>query len=515
LLIFPALVGLLLLIYSWYISYPVSIKNVNDSIFNHISPLYWISLPLLLTSMLLIALTTKNDYLKWIMTFGIIIVMYSSLFFYFMLPTSDSQYFRGLNEFLKQTQTLDANLSGKAYFQWPLFFVFTYIGTSITGLHLVNFEFLCYVVIAFLMASSMFIYSSRLFRTGGFLLAIAFYIAMFYYLNFQFAPFSIAFGILFLIIALDSGNRNIGSIIITIVLFAGMALMHEYVPLFFILYLFARFLISRDRHYEFLLLISSVVYFVVETTLARGGFFTSFVTATRLPTDLPITVSSTLKPVRVPIDVIAQFFSTTTLIMIVGLCVTGFLFLLAKRKIRRIDVAILFAGAAWTSSGVFLYTLGPRAIPLAFLPFALGIPFIFQTRFRKLLIAAFLILLVIFTSIPIHLSFYNDTIQYQTMGSYTADNFLINHYNWAKPPLAFAEYFESQYLGNKMSNLARVSQDTEIINKSDIIVYDIALQNELKGHFDIQNSLNVEKMDVIYDSSISKLILRSYNFTSP
>jgi hypothetical protein len=67
LLIVPFSAGLILMVYSWYSSFPLSVNSIDDSIFNHVSVLYWLSLPLLLTSMCMMAISFKNMYWKWIM----------------------------------------------------------------------------------------------------------------------------------------------------------------------------------------------------------------------------------------------------------------------------------------------------------------------------------------------------------------------------------------------------------------------------------------------------------------
>src|SRR5665647_3250721 len=122
LLFVPFLAGLLLMFYSWYLSFPLSVNSVNDTIFNHVSILYWISLPLLLASMTLIALSFKNAYLKWLMTVGCVLTLFSLWYFYFMISTIDSMFFRGLTDYFVKTHSLDASQVIHSYYQWPLYY---------------------------------------------------------------------------------------------------------------------------------------------------------------------------------------------------------------------------------------------------------------------------------------------------------------------------------------------------------------------------------------------------------
>src|SRR5665647_934959 len=109
LLIIPFLLGLALLIYSWHMSFPLSLHSVGESIYDNISILYWISVPLLLSSMFLMAIVFKNVYLRWMLTFGFVLVLYSISYFYFTMPTVDSAFFRGLTENFVVTHNLDAS----------------------------------------------------------------------------------------------------------------------------------------------------------------------------------------------------------------------------------------------------------------------------------------------------------------------------------------------------------------------------------------------------------------------
>ena len=139
-LLLPFTAGLILIAHAWLSSYPVSIDYPGDVVFYDISFSYWISIPLLLTSMCLIAFKFKNNYLKWILSLGIVILIYSLPFFYFSMPTSDSQYFRGLTEYFLSTNNLNPLVSRHAYYQWPSFYLLSDIATSISGLSIMSFE---------------------------------------------------------------------------------------------------------------------------------------------------------------------------------------------------------------------------------------------------------------------------------------------------------------------------------------------------------------------------------------
>ena len=174
LLIIPFLVGLMLMVYSWYLSFPLSLNSVSDSIFNHVSILFWLSLPLLLTSMYLIAISFENRYWKWIMAVSFVITLYSIFYFYFTPSTSDAHFFRGLTENFIRTHNLNVSDWSHFYYQWPSFFILGYITTSVSGIELINYEFLLFTILGFLLSTALYMYVSRVYRRGAFLAVGAF-----------------------------------------------------------------------------------------------------------------------------------------------------------------------------------------------------------------------------------------------------------------------------------------------------------------------------------------------------
>ena len=260
LLLFPFFVGVSLMICSWYLSYPLSIDSVGDFVFNHISLLYWFSLMIILTTMCAIAITSRNNSLKWMIAIGLVISIYSLSYFYYMLPGSDSQFFRGLTEYFIKTKDLDPLKPSHSYFQWPSFFLLADMAISVSGLELANFEFLLYTIIGFLMATAFYVYASKAYKNGGFLAVVAFFVAMFYFLNYQDVPFSLAFGLLFLLFMLETRQKSFNVILTMLVLFTGISFTHLIVSVFFVLYLLIRCMLNRSKQYGRLFLLTLIIY---------------------------------------------------------------------------------------------------------------------------------------------------------------------------------------------------------------------------------------------------------------
>ena len=511
LLLLPFFAGLILMVYSWYLSYPLSINSVDDFVFNHISILYWFSLPLLLASMYMIAVTSKNNYLKWILSVGILVTLYSMSYFYYMLPSSDARYFRGLTEHFIETKNLSVSQPQYSYYQWSSFFILSYIATSVSGLTLANFEFQLYALIGFLLATSLYVYASKAYKSGGFIMVVAFLVSMFtLFLNYQCVPFSLALVLLFLIFMLETQQRSIGLTITMLVLFTSISITHAFVPLFFVLYLLIRGVFSRHGQYGSLFLFALISYFLVQFTIAQFSFAQNIANVLAFSSEFSTIIEVTVAtPVAVPIDVIAQMFSRTVTIGFAIICGAGFIFLLVKRKMRTLDKAILLTGVSYSGLGTLLYILGARAIPIAFIPVSLGAAYLFESRFRPYFKYIFLVLLILFSFIPLHLSFINE-IQFQTREAYLAENFFINYYDGEKPSVTLANYWVTTYLQSEMSAETYFSLDPRTVKEADTIFYSVGLGKDFLGqNYTIERLLQEERLNVVYNNNFSYIAIKA------
>lgn len=499
--------------YSWYLSYPLSVDSVDDFVFNHVSILYWFSLPLLLTSLYMMAVTFKNNSFKWIISVGIVMTLYSISYFYFMLPGSDSRYFRGVTEYFIETKNLDPLQPNHGYYQWPSFFILSYIASSVSGLTLVNFEFLLYTVIGFLLATSLHFYASRAYKNSGLLTVAVFFISMFYFLNYQCVPFSLALGLLFLLFMLETKQKSIGLTITMLVLFTSISITHAFVPLFFVLYLLMRTILDRNRHYGNLFLFTLILFFVIQFTLAQFSFARHIISVMTSPSEYSTIVERTITPASGPIDVIAQIFSRAVTIAFTMICGAGFLFLLIKRKLRALDKALLLTGVLYSGLGIFLYSLGSRAIIIAFIPISLGAAWLFEIKFRPYFQHIFsvllIVLLILFSFIPLHKSFTN-AIHFQTQEAYRAENFFINYYNWEKPSFILVNFRVMTYLQSKLSADPYFSPDPRTVKEVDTIFYTVGLgKNFLGANYTMENLFSEERLNVVYNNGFSYMAIKA------
>ncbi len=154
-------------------------------------------------------------------------------------------------------------------------------------------------------------------------------------------------------------------------LFFGISLAHSFVALFFILYLLFRSIISRSKLYAELCLVATNIFLLTQFTFSSYWIGLNITSLFRLPTDYGTIVSSTLStPVTVPpaIEAMSQTVSRSITIMVVLVCLVGFVFLLVKRKLRAVDGAIFLAGATYSIMGLAVSSLGERALGILVIP---------------------------------------------------------------------------------------------------------------------------------------------------
>jgi hypothetical protein len=465
----------------------------------------------------MMAISFKNNYWKWIMAVCCVITLYSLSYFYYTLPSSDAHYFRGLTENFIRTKNLDASLSTHSYYQWPSFFILANIATLVSGFELATYEFLLFTIIGFLLATALYVYASKAYTHGGFLAVVAFFIVMFYFMNYQAVPFSLALGLLFLLFMLETQKKSSSVILTVLVLFVSISIMHAFVPLFFVLYLLMRSVVSRSKQYLNIFMLTLIIYFLVQFTLGQFSFPNTIISIMNSPTEYSSIVSRTLTPASVATDVVAQAFSRMVTIAFAMICFAGFVFIVIKRKMREIDKAIFLTGALYSGLGVVIYTLGSRALPIVSIPISMGILYVYQSKFRPYLKCFILILLVSVVFIPIHTSFGWSYIPFQTKEAQTTANFMIEKYNWNLNTAILSDVGPNAYLDPQVAGHVLIQNEfsqsfrSTRIGTYDCIIYDIGFESALQRSGISAEEVSQEiqsEFNVVYDSGSSYIAIR-------
>jgi hypothetical protein len=449
--------------------------------------------------------------------------MFSLPYFYYRIPGSDSHFFRGLTEYFVSTGDLNPTRAGTyhGYYQWPLFFVLNKVA-SVMGLDLHCFEFLLYGTIGFLLATSLFLYTSRA-RANGYVAVVALFVIITYFFNYQWAPFSLAASLLLLLFVLDRyAFRRREYTLATLVIFLSITLTHAFIPVFFVIYSFVMYIISKNRKYLKLFFLTLTIYLAV-SIYYEVTFFTDLVKQLTGVYTLEYAglveavLASSMAP-RPYIDIIAQLFSRMTVIATAIVMGLGFIIFAVKKKLRQNDYGILLTGALYAAIGFLLLILGSRAIFLAAIPVSLGAAYLAESKFKRYFRPLFLILIILFTFVLIHGTFYDRHIQFQTKEAYTTANFMIERYNWTHTSTILSHSEVRSYILAKVEKNAILETDVSPgfremnVKTYDCIVYSVGLEKSLLGYnFSIEEiSRKIEnEFNVIYNSGLSYIASRA------
>jgi len=458
----------------------------------------------------------KNSIAKWIITATIVLSMYSLSYFYYLIPGSDSHYFRGLTEYFVETGTLDISNPYHSYYQWPLFFVLSKMAYTL-GLALRSFEFILFGFLGFIYTTSLYSIFHKFSKGGAYLAVISFFIILRYYFNYQFVPFSLAIGLLFILFMLDTReNKTRATILTTLIIFTSMTLTHSFVPVFFIFYTVIKYFISKDRAYLRLFQITLIIYFIV--LMVQAVIFFPMVVEQLLGLHSTVYTrfaETFLIEATTPLDELAQMISRTILIATALVAGSGFIILLLKRKVRHTNFALFLTGAIYAIASALLPILGVRAFAIIGIPLSLGVTYFLKTRFKKYFLCLFLITITLFTFVPLHSS-YSSTrseIQFQTKENYQCTNFLIRYYAPNVRRVMLADFRTRWYLVTKGDMGVRIesgfSDFHADVDDFDSILFTIALEKKLlQYNCTIEDILReTNERNIIYNSGSSYFLV--------
>jgi hypothetical protein len=520
LVLLPFILGLLLIFYSWYISYPLTVDSPSDFVFNHISPFYWLGLSIVLATLYITGTLFERNSLKWIATAGFIIFMYSLTYFYWFTPGVDSKYVRGQIDYFVETGDLDPSKPWHSYYQWPLFFVLNKMAYAV-GFNLRFFEFILFGLFGFLYATALYSIFHKFSKDGAYLAVITYFLIMYHYFNYQFAPFSLGIGLLFVLFMLDMReNKTRATVLTTLIIFTSITLLHAFLPIFFIAYIFIKYILSRNREYIRLLLITLIIYSIVLMVQAVIFFRMAIVQLMSLHSPEYIRFSSTLFiEAETALVELSQAIDRTIFIATALLAGSGFLILLLKRKLGHTHIAIFLLGTIYAIASAIFPILGLRAFAIFCIPASLGVTYFQKTRFKIYFQCLLLIIIILFTFVPFHSSYVStrSRINFQTQDNYKCTNFLIRYYYLNETRLMLTDFRTGWYLVTRSDQIdySSIEDDSSTyfprnISDYDCILFTIALEKGFLRHNYTTESIfqEVNELNIIYNSGSSYILVK-------
>jgi len=484
------LLGIIILLFSFVRSYPITIKSMDDTVFDKVDYLFWFGFVVVLMGLFATSISTERLEIRYICSILLIFVFYIHYMLFPLLLGADSHFFRGATKLFMNVGVTNE----KYYFEWPIFFILNSVLANVLSLSVDSVCIVIFIVEGFLISSTLFILFSRIDKRLGFFGVALYVIATYRFLNYQFAPQSLALGFLLLALCLlERGNK--GSRIALIILLFSMIYAHAFMIIFFLLSIFIMSL--KQKNYRNLFLLSLAIYSAVLTLFTTNFFYTlpNYLTAASFITPGRVLRATFTEPVS-PLDNVAQIISRAITLSTWFVLSMGFLFQLKNRDIKLRELVLAIVGFVYFGVGNFVGILGERAIQVLFLPLVAGYkPFLKKVpKIASLLVLSFLIL---FPFIILHDMY--SVGSFQTLSGERTTNFLAENLDQGKINIRIlGARSDAGYLNGLLPDNLSFSIEgvlswglttsqldefhTKIINSDrnyDLILYNIILEKEL------------------------------------
>jgi hypothetical protein len=479
----------------------------------------------LLGSIGTVAAIIENDRLVLIACVAILLCMYSVYYFYPTLPGSDTNTFRGLTEYATTTGDMNPLVTHHTYYQWPGFFVFSQIVTCITGLQTIPLEFVLFTILGILYVTALYGYFSSFSKKFAWAAIIAYFIIIYWFFNYQYAPFSLAMGLLFTLFMIETRPvKTVGLTLISMVLCTGIAIIHPFAVVFFIAYALVMYLLGRNKYYRNLFSVVLVIWLAV-TIFSKGIFFNQvlqaivYVTTQEYASSLQATLSLPL--FNLPgIYFTAQTFSRTLIIATGLIAALGLILLLRKKRLRQIDLALLISASFYSLVGIVMDVMGQRAWFILLMPLSLGAIYFLEYKFGKHIKTFLVILLILFAFIPLSASF-NTQVFFQTKKEEVTTDFAIAHYNWFGSGSVLTHFRLLTYIESKTAGTVQFGSEFQFtkdywttfpqnIPTYNCIIYTSGLaQRAYAYNYSIDDLWQNQKYNRAYDTGQSYILVDS------
>jgi len=418
-------IGLILMIISWNYSYPITMPEVNEITFSQFHPFIWPGIILSLLGLFLTGYYSERKSIKAICASLFPIVLYVYVFFFSYIATSDSGGVKAMFEVFHHT---GINPSVESYFYYPVYFTLNEMTSQILGIGANGLAVIFFTVFGVLISLYLYLFIFKTTKNDlhqiAFLAVPVYFIAIFTYLNYQWAPQTLAL-IFFLLLLLLFDKKKIEYKILSIVIFTVLVFTHIFIPAIYLLFLGMYAIKHKEFRNSFLLIgciyTSLLVYYTTfylpiildafrQTIYGFGEEYAISISRSFMePKGLASQIISVINRIRIPIIWI--------------LLSLGSLMLFLKKKLNFSTIALGISGGFYFIIGLFYSVLGTRALQVLFIPLVVGIGF-FITKWKKPTLILVVILLVLSIFGPIRSAY--DEHQFQLDEEEQACNFLVD-----------------------------------------------------------------------------------------
>ena len=476
------LVGIAFVSLAWSESYPVSIPRTGTYVFDKISPWLWLGLSLIFVSLYEIS-RVSNRKIGFLCAITFTLFVYVHYLLFPLLPGSDSHYFRALT---KLFSSVGINPTEQDYFQWPSFFILNKTLVEVLALDVNAVSLVTFLLTGFLLSSTLFVFLSSEDRKLGFIGVAFYFMGLFYFLNYQFAPQSLALG-LFLVSASFMSKNAFGFRLASFLIFGSLVLMHAFIPVLFLLcYLILTF---RDPRRVTSLILFCAIYLATLTYFSVQHFqylllgaLAELRYAFTLHGEYAVIIQGTFVPPVTFLDAVAQTFSRAITISIWAILIIGCLMRALNKDIKITSLSLLIAGSIYFAIGTFLSVLGARALQIVFVPFVSGYKPLLR-RAPRIMHVCLLLIFMLFPFVIMHQIY--DTTFAQTTSGQRESEILIGNLRAPGTHILSSDHDGFYIFGNlpmasriQVDNPRIVSRESLWSQRYDYVIYGPPLEKE-------------------------------------
>lgn len=450
-------IGLILILLSWHFTYPVYLSDLDDLIISQFFPSIWPGIVLSLLGLFIAGYYSKKVHIKLLCLSFFPLVLYSVVFFFSYVPTSDCGSVKAMFEIFHYTG-IDSSV--EPYFQYPIYFSLNEMTSQTLGLDVNYISFLYYSIFGILIALFLYLFLIKITKDNAYQIAflgvILYFIATYTFLNYQWVPQTIAF-IFFLLLLILFEHSSFEIRILSIFIFIALVFSHLFIPVIFLAYLGLYSIKKKELRNIFLLIsciyISVLIYYttfyfyIVLETFRQSivGFGTEY-------------ASDISRSLMEPKGILSQIISAINrfrIPLVWGVVSLGFFIAYIKKKLSSSTILLTVTGGFYLGAGVFYAILGMRALQIVFVPLVIGFGF-FVTKWKKLSLVFIALILILSVFGPIR-SVY-DAYQFQVSEEEHACNFLATTLPAENPKQLIISHIISGYFTRKLDFIHRENE---------------------------------------------------------
>lgn len=419
------LVGVILILSSWNLSYPIHMADLDAVTFTQFHPLIWPGIILSFMGLFLAGCYSQSKNVKIIYIVLLPIILYSNAFFFSYTPTSDSGGVKAMFEIFHQ---LGINPAAEPYFHYPVFFTLNEMTGQILQVDVNGVASILFLLFGVLLAIYLLLALFKLTENScqiAFFGALLYFTGLYFHLNYQWVPQTLAL-VFFLLLLILFDQKRVEYRILSIIVFTALVFTHLLIPAIFLFFLgFYSTVKKKELRNSFLLMtciyVSVLVYYTTfylstiidvfkQLTYGFGEEYMTVISRSLVePKGLMSQVIGIVNRSRIPL---------TWLMVSVGF-LAGFI----KKKISFTATVLGVTGGFCLVVGLFYPVLGVRALQILFIPLVIGVGF-FVSKWKKPTLALVAVLLVLSVFGPMRESY--DQYQFQLKEEEAACNFLAN-----------------------------------------------------------------------------------------